>query len=391
MKCLLCNKEFKSLVLHLYKKHHCSVSEYKTKFPSAIVSKSEITERKRMSKEILERKVKYIGKENIDYVECQFCGFRAFDIRTHLQYKHNCMTDEYKILFPGHKVRKHYDSVHKGRTKYTSDVIRKYSNYLVNKYKKLRQSKDKDYINRFIINNNYKKFHKKRSQDKIVDAKYRYSISIAVRQSNINKKIVGQKIVEIRKQNNSYVMTKEHKAKLSKSLKKYFKSLLGKQQAKDTSRFARYSLSINVGKKGSWANLLGTKKYNKWRQKIAIHAAKNNGNKSKKELLIKQFIETLNINFVHGKSLLGFQPDFCFPEQKKIIEFNGCYWHGCQYCFPGMKQEINRHFRANRTIDCYDRKIKLFTKEGYRILEIWEHELVDFEAVKLKILTFLRE
>ena len=73
-------------------------------------------------------------------------------------------------------------------------------------------------------------------------------------------------------------------------------------------------------------------------------------------------------------------PDFVnINGKKKLIEFNGCYFHHCSMCFPdsgvdGLKET--------------EKRIKLFKKYGYETLVIWEHELEDIDLLIYRILEF---
>jgi G:T-mismatch repair DNA endonuclease (very short patch repair protein) len=66
-------------------------------------------------------------------------------------------------------------------------------------------------------------------------------------------------------------------------------------------------------------------------------------------------------------------PDFITinKDKKKIIELNGCYWHGCQKCYPGSTVKSN-----------HKRKTPIYRKHGFKFLYIWEHELKN----KLKLI-----
>ena len=66
--------------------------------------------------------------------------------------------------------------------------------------------------------------------------------------------------------------------------------------------------------------------------------------------------------------------DFTDTENKKIIEFNGDYWH----CNPSFYKEDYYHKIKNKTakeIWDYDNEKVLFAKEhGYDVLVIWEND-----------------
>lgn len=86
-------------------------------------------------------------------------------------------------------------------------------------------------------------------------------------------------------------------------------------------------------------------------------------------VLYEEFPEYFYIKKQVGKLI----PDFVFPEQKKVIEVFGCYWHACPIHFPEreIKQELTYEYRA-----------RYFAEQGYETLVIWEH---DFEHEDLLI------
>lgn len=66
----------------------------------------------------------------------------------------------------------------------------------------------------------------------------------------------------------------------------------------------------------------------------------------------------------------GKNPDFInINGQKKVIEFNGTYWH--QYDIPGERE-------------------KIFSEYGYDTLIIWDHELKNMNRLKFRINKFAR-
>lgn len=74
-----------------------------------------------------------------------------------------------------------------------------------------------------------------------------------------------------------------------------------------------------------------------------------------------------------GKVIIDrFNPDFInINGQKKIIEMYGDYWHN-------LPENIKRD----------KKRIKAYTKYGYKTLIVWEHELKDLDKLKTKILNF---
>jgi DNA mismatch endonuclease (patch repair protein) len=70
-------------------------------------------------------------------------------------------------------------------------------------------------------------------------------------------------------------------------------------------------------------------------------------------------------------------PDIAFPYQKVAIFVNGCFWHRCPICKPGLPK-INREFwkakfAANEKRD--ELKTQSLQSMGWSVLVIWECEI----------------
>lgn len=108
----------------------------------------------------------------------------------------------------------------------------------------------------------------------------------------------------------------------------------------------------------------------------AIFAGQNLSPNKPEKLLTKLLNKILSktYKFVgNGKIFIaGFVPDFINCNgQKKIIELYGDYWH-------------NREDTKIRD----KKRIKTYTKYGYKTLIIWEHELKNLDKVTNKIKAF---
>lgn len=86
-----------------------------------------------------------------------------------------------------------------------------------------------------------------------------------------------------------------------------------------------------------------------------------------------------NITLIGGKL-----PDFVnINGHKKLIEFNGCYFHNCPICYPnGGRDNTINGFKESQE------RINYFKQYGWETLIIWEHELKNKNAVIDKILEF---
>ena len=70
------------------------------------------------------------------------------------------------------------------------------------------------------------------------------------------------------------------------------------------------------------------------------------------------------------------KPDFTFRRQRLLIFVDGCFWHACRKHskMPGSNQLYWRKKLARNTLR--DRLVtRTLSKEGWRVLRIWEHDL----------------
>ena len=71
------------------------------------------------------------------------------------------------------------------------------------------------------------------------------------------------------------------------------------------------------------------------------------------------------------------KPDFAFPQLKLAVFVDGCFWHGCPLHATSPKTNAafwRKKLAANRTRDRF--VTRTLRTLGWRVLRIWEHELV---------------
>ena len=95
----------------------------------------------------------------------------------------------------------------------------------------------------------------------------------------------------------------------------------------------------------------------------------------------------------HGgeREILGVRVDGYHPESKTVFQFHGCLWHGCEKCYPedrqGLVQQKTRQGKVIPRLDTQKQpmsrksayeitllRTQFLRKEGYRVVEKWEHE-----------------
>lgn len=67
--------------------------------------------------------------------------------------------------------------------------------------------------------------------------------------------------------------------------------------------------------------------------------------------------------------------DFVLPEDRIVIEADGCYWHCCSKCFPKEYWDDDSRINPSRILK-RDQEVNTATTEaGWQILRFWEHDL----------------
>ena len=110
------------------------------------------------------------------------------------------------------------------------------------------------------------------------------------------------------------------------------------------------------GKKGiTWSSI---RKANKKRKVSSL------------ELLVYSWLTEDNIPFKKEKAIGRCHVDI-FLEPDIAIEINGCYFHACKKCFPesSKRQLLIQRKDKNR--------LKFLRSQGYKVLEVWEHEMTE--------------
>jgi len=112
------------------------------------------------------------------------------------------------------------------------------------------------------------------------------------------------------------------------------------------------------------------------REKRSKVMASIRGKNTKPEVTIRKILWKKGMRYrLHNKSVFG-TPDISIKKKKIAIFVDGCFWHGCNRCYKEPKTNVE--FWRNKIIQNKKRRIKVrrhLKKEGWRILEFWEHEI----------------
>jgi DNA mismatch endonuclease (patch repair protein) len=116
-------------------------------------------------------------------------------------------------------------------------------------------------------------------------------------------------------------------------------------------------------------------------------SVKSSGNRSTEKRLRSALIRAKIRGWrIQVRELPG-TPDFVFEKEHLIIFVDGCFWHGCPYCY--RRPNTSRKYwddKVQRNIS-RDKKVKAkLRREGWSVIRVWEHELSNLPQVIHRIL-----
>lgn len=96
------------------------------------------------------------------------------------------------------------------------------------------------------------------------------------------------------------------------------------------------------------------------------------------ELLFRKTLWELGVRGfrLHSATVPG-HPDVVFPKLRIAVFIDGCFWHGCPRCYRAPKSHLDywkMKVKRNRQRD--EHVTALCKKAGWRVLRVWEHEVV---------------
>lgn len=90
---------------------------------------------------------------------------------------------------------------------------------------------------------------------------------------------------------------------------------------------------------------------------------------------------TKNASTVIGK------PDVAFVDRKIAIFIDGCFWHGCPHCQRQLPRTNEEYWarKIKRNIELAQIYNSTLRQDGWIVIRIWEHEMVDRTIIRAKI------
>ena len=87
----------------------------------------------------------------------------------------------------------------------------------------------------------------------------------------------------------------------------------------------------------------------------------------------------------HDRTVLG-RPDISNKRKRLAVFVDGCFWHGCPKCY--QEPETNRDFWRSK-VEGNRRRREIvrdgLKRQGFRVIEIWEHEVSRPDVVMKKV------
>lgn len=115
---------------------------------------------------------------------------------------------------------------------------------------------------------------------------------------------------------------------------------------------------------------------------------------TKPEMIVRSLLHRLGFRFrLHSKKLQG-KPDIILPRHKKIILVHGCFWHIHDCKRGNVPPKTNVEYwqtKRFRNVARDKENLKIYKKDGWQTLTIWECEIKDLQGLEAKLRKFLKD
>jgi len=112
------------------------------------------------------------------------------------------------------------------------------------------------------------------------------------------------------------------------------------------------------------------------------------------EITVRALVRRMGCRFrSQGIGLPG-KPDIVFPQLRKVIFVNGCFWHNHKNCKRAVLPQTNRLFWKQKIVGNVTRdKVvnKKLRRMGWRVLTVWQCQTKNLSILKKRIALFIKE
>jgi len=123
--------------------------------------------------------------------------------------------------------------------------------------------------------------------------------------------------------------------------------------------------------------------FSKAKRSEVMSGIRSHGNKGTELALIVLF-RFLGITGWRRRQPVFGKPDFVFRNHKVALFVDGCFWHGCRKHWTRPKNNAQFWIEKIQRNKARDRLVNTtLRKAAWRIVRIWEHELLRKNAARL--------
>lgn len=324
-----------------------------------------------------------------ELISCKICGHSTpQSLQAHIKHKHSLSNQEYKNQFPDASI---YSKVYSDRLRYTNahrDPV--YKQKISENTKKLNA--DKEWVERHRValkkgqnTPEAQKKHKEgalryfscRTDEQIREQKVRAQLSWTKPETRKNR------VEALKTAHSSGAVRASH----SEATKKFYRELTleQRQEIKDTLKetwkkphlrekilkLSKYGLERAMSPEGVKNRILSNLKP-EVREKRRQVALKRLSKQPKRSSLNFKFEKALNDAGLFPDpehTVYPYMVDFCFPEQRLIVEVDGDYWHGN----PSKYTEFDKI--QTKTINKDKREASFCKSQNWTLFRFWETDI----------------
>ena len=110
------------------------------------------------------------------------------------------------------------------------------------------------------------------------------------------------------------------------------------------------------------------------------------------EMIVRRLVHKMGFRYRLHVSTLPGKPDLVFTRLKKIIEVRGCFWHQHEGCIDSHIPKSRVEYwgpKLTNNLKRDERNEKKLRRQGWKILALWECEVIKGITVSRRILRFL--
>ena len=110
------------------------------------------------------------------------------------------------------------------------------------------------------------------------------------------------------------------------------------------------------------------------------------------ETAVCSMVHRLGYRFRKNISSLPGKPDIVQKKHRKIIFVHGCFWHSHKDCMRSSRPNTNTEF-WNKKLDANmvrdENHLQILQHQGWRVLTVWQCELLEPDTLLDKLKNFL--